>query len=94
MSEWKTFQASPVQVNLKPWNPVYALGHPAHRSSGGHWTCPEDLCRSTPCGPWSLPSPQSGRDTTWSQLLVIMQLGTKRSNIRLNPMQLPIFNYF
>ena len=26
--------------------------------------------------------------------LVIMQLGTERSNIRLNPMQLPIFNYF
>ena len=54
MSEWKTFQASPVQVNLKPWNPVYALGHPARRSSGGHWTCPEDLCRSTYAGRYTM----------------------------------------
>ena len=42
MSEQKTFQASPVQVKLKPWNPAYVLDHTADRLSGGHWTCPAE----------------------------------------------------
>ena len=70
MSEQKTFQASPVQVKLKPWNPAYVLDHTADRLSGGHWTCPAERAEM---GSARLHSVFLFPGPAWSQLRVGMK---------------------